>query len=564
MFAYKAIGALIQDLFGTATTFAGLACTPTTPAGMNVQVGLGRAFSYQPVDNVGYSSLGQDTTDSIMKQGILSAAQTLACAAPGTSGMSINYLVCATFTEQDINPVVLPYYNSLNPSQAFSGPPNSGQSSNTPQNTKRQDTITVQAVAGIPATTGTQTTPAAPSGYTPLYVVTVAYGQSTITAANIVQVNGAPILPASLITIIQASLSTSAMDTGAANAYAAAYAPTITALYNNMTLLFEAKNANTGASTFAPNGMTAYPILGGDHQALTGGEIVAGGKCEVIWKASANSWILLGCTGGYSKTATPPQNDNSNKVATTAWGNGIASHGQCRLSVTNATTLTLMPYNGRNIIINGTVQQIPSAGVTATPGGSGSTLYYVYAWMNAGVMALAFSPTGHSTAPNGVETMTGDVTKTLVGMVYTNASGQYVDSVTQRFCLNWFNRRMLTATASAMGSTSSTTFVELTTSLRVQMLCWADESVTGGATGNMAQNTAIGTSSAFIGLLIDGANSGIQTNMTSMGANYVIPSAVCSSFALAEGMHTLSLGGAVSGTATLTVNVYSNAYITKG
>jgi hypothetical protein len=81
---------------------------------------------------------------------------------------------------------------------------------------------------------------------------------------------------------------------------------------------------------------------------------------------------------------TPAQNDNSTKLATTAWGNGIAAHGQCRLGATTSTSLTLNQYNGCNIIINGTVQQIPAVGVTISNAGLvAQAVYYVYAFMNA-------------------------------------------------------------------------------------------------------------------------------------------------------------------------------------
>ncbi|MDR9052049.1 gp53-like domain-containing protein [Burkholderia multivorans] len=289
-----AIGMLAQEMFGTSTTASGFGCTPTSPATLSVLVAPGRLYSLQATDPLQYSTLPADTTDLIVKQGILNTSSTLACPAPATSGQSVNYLIEVAFEEIDTNPVVLPYYNSANPSQPFSGPNNSGSANYT----SRQDTVLIQAKAGTPATTGTQVTPAPDAGYVGLWVVTVAYGQTTITSGNISQYSGAPLLGGGVLQAIQSNLFTYAPDIGSANAYAANFSPAITTLVDGMQLEFQAAFANTGASTFAPNGVGAQPLVGGAHAALQGGEIAAGSKCVVMWKANINSWVLLESTGG--------------------------------------------------------------------------------------------------------------------------------------------------------------------------------------------------------------------------------------------------------------------------
>lgn len=184
------LGFLAQDLIGAGTLASGLACTATAPASMSVKIGAGRLYSLQNLDNTNYGSLALDTTHQVVKQGILLDAITLACPAPGTVGQSINYLIQATFSEVDGNLVILPYFNSANPQQTFAGPGNNA----TAQATVRQGTIVVSAKAGVAATTGTQTTPAPDTGYTGLYVVTVAQGATTIIAGNISLLGTAPFL----------------------------------------------------------------------------------------------------------------------------------------------------------------------------------------------------------------------------------------------------------------------------------------------------------------------------------------------------------------------------------
>lgn len=92
-------------------------------------------------------------------------------------------------------------------------------------------------------------------------------------------------------------------DTGAANIYAVAYDPAVTALTDGMVMRFAAKAANTGASTFSPNGVTAKPILTPALAPLAGGEIIAASICTVVYSTSQAAWILLHATGGAQRMA---------------------------------------------------------------------------------------------------------------------------------------------------------------------------------------------------------------------------------------------------------------------
>jgi hypothetical protein len=186
-----ALGFQAQGTFGTATQVFGLACTPTSPASMQVKVAPGAIVTNTVVDQNPFGSLAADTADGLVKLGINLASTTLpALTAPASSGQSINYLIEAAFSETDASPIVLPYYNAANPAPPYTGPGNSGAA----QNTQRLMRVQLQARAGSPAATGSQTTPAADVGWVPLYVVTVAYGASSITAGNISVASGAPFI----------------------------------------------------------------------------------------------------------------------------------------------------------------------------------------------------------------------------------------------------------------------------------------------------------------------------------------------------------------------------------
>jgi hypothetical protein len=189
--AMVAVAKLAAAALGVNGVVNGLNVVPTGPASLNVNVNPGEIYLLENIDATSYGSIAADTTHQVLKQGIMLDVALLSCPAPGTVGQSINYLIQAAFSETDTGAVALPYYNSSNPSTAWSGPANSG----TPQATQRTDACVVTVKAGAAATTGSQTTPAPDAGNIGLAVVTVANGQATITAANIVQYTGAALVP---------------------------------------------------------------------------------------------------------------------------------------------------------------------------------------------------------------------------------------------------------------------------------------------------------------------------------------------------------------------------------
>ena len=186
-----ALGYLAQMALGTGPVVDGLACTPTAPASMAVMVGPGSILALASIDPNPYGTLPADGTDPLVKIGINTTPTSFPLTAPSTSGQAINYLIEASFQESDTGAVVLPYYNSANPQQPFAGPANSGIT----QNTQRIQRVELQLKAGAPATVGQQTTPSVDTGWVGLYVVTVPYGATALTAANIATLPGAPFVP---------------------------------------------------------------------------------------------------------------------------------------------------------------------------------------------------------------------------------------------------------------------------------------------------------------------------------------------------------------------------------
>lgn len=104
--------------------------------------------------------------------------------------------------------------------------------------------------------------------------------------------------PGTTLALIQKNAPMYAADTGAANAAVVAYTPALLTLTDGMVLWFKAAATNTGIATLNVNGLGARPIVGGAQSALQGGEIVANGRCMVIYSATLASFVLIECTGG--------------------------------------------------------------------------------------------------------------------------------------------------------------------------------------------------------------------------------------------------------------------------
>ncbi|RZN09630.1 hypothetical protein CWO91_16510 [Bradyrhizobium genosp. SA-3] len=171
--------------------------------------------------------------------------------------------------------------------------------------------------------------------------------------------------------------------------------------------------------------------------------------------------------------------------------------GQCRFIYVNATTCKLIPFNGNKIKINGALYSIPSTGITVSNsqfGAAANTKIYWYTSVSGGSVVVGAFATGRATdttAGNvGVEIMSGDPTKTLVGMTYSNASGQFQDDNSNRLVRSWFNDRgvQLFGSSSTTVSTGSLSWVELDAGVRINVLGWAGESFTATFTASGANN----------------------------------------------------------------------------
>ena len=132
-----------------------------------------------------------------------------------------------------------------------------------------------------------------------------------------------------LVNTLQNSSLIVGVDTGAANACVVSYTPAIPALKDGMVLWFKAAATNTGATTLNVNGLGAQTVVGGAHSALQGGEILANGKCLVVWSATLTAFILVGCTGGALQIA--PSTQSNHAVNLGQFAKSLATNGYQKL-----------------------------------------------------------------------------------------------------------------------------------------------------------------------------------------------------------------------------------------
>lgn len=232
------------------------------------------------------------------------------------------------------------------------------------------------------------------------------------------------------------------------------------------------------------------------------------------------------------------------------------SAGQCILRKSGAN-LVLFFFQGNQLTINGVVQPIPSVGVSLSPAGATpDTNYYIYAYMNAGVMTLEYSTTGHTTDPaNGVEIKTGDATRSLVGFARAVTGPAWEDSTSRRFVASWFNpvSRYLVGAFSASRATASATFVEVNTEIRVEWVQFANTTVDLGLNGFVS--ATVGSASTGVALdavLQDGSSAATGTTPQPVSGKM--------STIASEGYHFATLVGTAGGAGgTITYSGGANA-----
>jgi hypothetical protein len=236
--------------------------------------------------------------------------------------------------------------------------------------------------------------------------------------------------------------------------------------------------------------------------------------------------------------------------------------------------------DGNRIVINGFTYLMPAAGVTATINNNtatvngvanqslaASTLYYFYWFISGGALALDFW-TG-ANAVYMVDTTAGNIgnvvrknagapdsTRTLCGMLLTDAAVHVNDTVVLRTLRSWTDRRRKTLVGVAQSSTTtSATYVEANVSGRVSACLWAGEAISLSTFGSMSVNLANGVGAVAVGM--DGAiynNFGNSVTSPISGANEGANSSFVNDGLVSEGAHNFNALFQSNGTQTVTLS----------
>lgn len=174
------VGNLAQDILSGASisTVAGFTVTATAPATLTINLGPGRIYTLAAADATTNGSITEDLT-TIVQQGA-NPGQAITLAPPSAGQSQWNLIQCQfsqvdSVRANDPNAGTVPFYNSSNPTI-----PNTESI-----DTVRQGLCVLQVITGSAATTGSETPPQPTSGWTPLYLIDIAGGQSQITAAQV-------------------------------------------------------------------------------------------------------------------------------------------------------------------------------------------------------------------------------------------------------------------------------------------------------------------------------------------------------------------------------------------
>lgn len=228
------------------------------------------------------------------------------------------------------------------------------------------------------------------------------------------------------------------------------------------------------------------------------------------------------------------------------------TRADCRFDYASTSVCRLSRFGGMLLTIDNTLQIIPTAGVDLGLAGlSASTTYLVYAYMNAGVMTLEASTTGNvPDSRNGMMVKSGDATRTLVGIIYTNTGPAFAMTNVFMGVRGYYNRRPWSLYANGSPSTASGTWVAMF-SPHI-FTAWDDDLVTFSAGGYVAVNVNYGV--AYLDMNYDGGGVGLgltQATQENTTVNVAMPLGVSRALTgIASGAHSSGVSGLTTGGGT--------------
>nr|WP_083916289.1 hypothetical protein [Methylobacterium sp. B34] len=315
-----------------------------------------------------------------------------------------------------------------------------------------------------------------------------------------------------------------------------------------------ALSGSTVSVTAPASASTASKLATARTLSLTGD---ATGSMTFDGSANASAAVTLAASGvaagTYGSPATIPviTVDGKGRVTSASSVFYLLPLGQCRLVYSSATVLTLVPFNGNQLFINGTNQPIPLSGLAINSSGlAANTLYYFYAYMSGGAMALMASTTGYSQSGWGHMGMSSDGTKTLVGMAYVDNNTNFVDTPTNRYVATWYNRRIRTLFGplqpNGQGSTIATSPTEVGPAQRVYFVSWNNSEILFGSFGSIygaGGGSPNGNFIISVGTIINGVVGTASTGSYMYDNGHQLTYSVMNTLDIGEGFNYISTAG---------------------
>jgi hypothetical protein len=304
---------------------------------------------------------------------------------------------------------------------------------------------------------------------------------------------------------------------GTANTLTLTLAPSLPAYVTGQRFYFTASSDNTGPATINVNALGAKSLVRSNNYPMRPKDMLSGCSYVGIYDGTNVHCIQV------------------NNVS------GIAN-GNCQLTISGGNLL-LSPYNGNQLVINGIGLTVPSAGVTLAPAGAGvGATLYIYAYNNAGSIALEYSATTYATdADFGYKIKNGDGTRSLVGIAYTAAGP------TWSMCRSWFNDDGMVVSGhyTAARSTVSGAYVEIDTEIRCPFLTWSGDLVDIAANGSIEIGNT--NEACYSSISIDGTGMDVYMSGDSYAGGANLPlGQMYFTKSLAEGYHYATIIGYAS------------------
>jgi hypothetical protein len=287
----------------------------------------------------------------------------------------------------------------------------------------------------------------------------------------------------------------------------------VTTLGDGMDVWVKVAAANTGATTFTPNPgvITAAPVIGAAHAALQGGELIAGGRANLIYRADVTSWVLTECTGAAIQVAPATQSQHAMQFGQVAGVVGSVRNLVMSITAASASATLTADEIVVETALGGLRYCLPSLSKTinlATTGAGGmdtgtapaSGYVAIYAiWNPTTSTAALLATNATSAAPpsvyGGANMPSGYTASALVGIWRTNGSSQLVNGIL-------INREASfpVVTLLSLGTATSATSFSLSAAVPLGAKFWK---------GNGTAIASVASNGAFVGA--DANMTGLQT-----------------------------------------------------